>query len=452
MNQGSDHQQVPDGIDYGWYVYQQGRQKGPYREAQLVELLRKGQISPALSARPASSTVFRPLCEWPAFASVCPAPTEPPAVPQMTCVPEAGVGAAPNPVTPPPALPRFGWDPRVVAWLGLLFSPLWTAIIAAVNSRRLRTTLPIWRPLTIGVGVTIADLLLGALGIDFYVLDLLLYFGGLGFIWFLDLRLQVPSFKLQQTAYGRQGGWLVPALTGVPAALLVILGFVILPLLPLEPRQVCQRFVEAKTLSEAERYTTINLLPALTRIFALPDDDNFRGKFELTDEAWGATKLDEYFVGWRACLVQNGEPLTIEGAFQLVNYDGPWKVNEWLIMVPQENQAEPGWIAISKTYETLFPAPVSAPAPRQSTGITTAGVKNSINAIPKISAVGKFVNSADRKLPTAAAKTESVAVKVWKGIGHYIIGIGVAIAAIYKGIFGDSKGPKSDEANKNTAR
>jgi hypothetical protein len=75
-----------------------------------------------------------------------------------------------------PAGERRPWNPVVIAWLGLLFSPVWSGTMAALNGHRLGLRLPLWRPLGIGVGA-----LLLSFGQSFvlgwYVLDLVLYLG-----------------------------------------------------------------------------------------------------------------------------------------------------------------------------------------------------------------------------------------------------------------------------------
>ena len=117
--------------------------------------------------------------EWPVFSSaVTMAPSPPPPPTPAGC--ERPVQAA-------------AWNPQTIAWLGLLLSPVWAGIMAAINTRRLHVKLPIWRPIVVSVGAKTRRPVRGFRSL--HVLDLpdvCLYLLTLWTIWWLDLRPNFP--------------------------------------------------------------------------------------------------------------------------------------------------------------------------------------------------------------------------------------------------------------------
>jgi hypothetical protein len=200
-----------------WWLSNQGKPTGPHSEAFLLAGLKTGTISPQTYVCSVGGQEWKRLSEWPAFASAC------------------SVAAAPPPPPPPedsPATAPAAWNPRTIGWLGLLFSPVWMGIMAAINARRLRTSLPFWRPVAIGVGATALDIVVSACLFDSFIFDLVLYLGTIGLIWFRDLASQVPVFDRGQAERKREASWLVPGLVGSPLALFVLFNFFVYPLLP----------------------------------------------------------------------------------------------------------------------------------------------------------------------------------------------------------------------------
>ena len=318
-----------------WWLSKQGIPDGPHSEAYILAGLQTGTISPQTYACPVGGQQWKRLCEWPTFASASPAP---PSIP-------------PPPPPPPPAaappVARPAWNPRSIAWLGLLFSPIWTGIMATINARRLRSTLPIWRPLAIGVGATALDFL----PFDSYIFDMVLYLGAIGLIWFLDLAPQVPMFERGQAENGRQAGWIVPGLLGSPITLLVFFMFVVAPLLPLEPREVCNRFIKASSERELKKYATANMRPVIDALSKLPDEGR-TVEYELTDEGDAPSEVGGYLVGFRMVVSSRQERDVDDGCFHLVRYDGPWKIEEMYLTAINGEKSEP-WVAVSKKCQQL---------------------------------------------------------------------------------------------------
>jgi hypothetical protein len=339
-----------------WWLSNQGTPSGPHSEGYVLAGLQTGTISPQTYACPVGGQEWKRLIEWPSFAAT--AAAVPPPVP-----------LTPPPLTVAPGVSR-AWNPVTVALLGIAFSPVWAGIMAAINTKRLGVTLPLWRPVAIGVGATILDILISSMLGDSLILDLVLYLGALALIWHIDIKPQIQSFRSRQIECGQQASWLVPGLAGSPLALLVLFGFVVSPLLPLQPRDVCQRFVNARSLNEAKRYTTTKLWPALAAMYGEKDDPDFKSQFELTAESAGPPELGGYVVGWRLYGESKGERGTTEGFFHLVNYGGPWKIEEWYFTAYNQERAESP-MALSVAYPQLFPAVRNTPAMESSSPSST---------------------------------------------------------------------------------
>jgi hypothetical protein len=242
------------------------------------------------------------------------------------------------------------WNPVVIAWLGLIFSPVWAGIMAALNGRRLGLSLPVWRPITIGVGSLLLALASGAV-VDSYWVDALLYLGALGLIWLLDLRPQAKAYLLHLEQPRKAAGWVVPVQAGLPAAAMVFFAFVVAPLIPLEPRQVCEKFNAAKTEKEMKKYTTINLWPALAVLAQQADADD-SGDFELTDEGPAPEEIGGYLVGFRGMFKDGKEHNQIEGLFHLVHWEEEWKIEDIYITFVNRQPLDKA-VSMAKDYQQL---------------------------------------------------------------------------------------------------
>lgn len=334
--------------DHQWWLSKQGTPDGPHSEGYILAGLQTGTISPQTFACPVGGQEWSRLGDLPTFASACP-PPPPPSPPPA------------QPPTPSPSLPtiRPAWNPRTIAWLGLLFSPVWAGIMAAINARRLQMRYPIWQPIAVGIGVTIFDFAISAFVYDSVILDVILYLGAVGVIWFLYLDTQVRAYDHRRTECGRQAGWVLPALAGSPIAMLVIFGFLISPFLPLQPRQVCQKFLDASTPEQAKKYTTTKLWPVLEALEARKsghdDKANEKDRLDLTDEAENPLGLGGYGVGCRMYCKEDGEGHVYESFFHLVDHGDGWKIEEWYLTSRDGEQAESP-IAITAVYKDIFPA------------------------------------------------------------------------------------------------
>jgi hypothetical protein len=363
---------------------------GPYEGQQIHTKYVAGEIDANTPACPVGDSVWLPLAQFPGLGLVSgiwsvPGRGTPPTA--ICAVPPGAVGAvlpvaepvhqtvpAAEPmVLPVPAAEATGkaWNPVAIACLGLLFSPVWAGIMTAMNGRRLGLRLPAWRPIAIAMGAPllflVCDTWLGS-----YLVNALLYLSALGLLWGVDLAWQVSAYR-QLVAWSRPtGGWLIPALAGTPLAVVVVLVFVVSPWLPLEPREVCDRFTHATSEPEMQRYTTKQLWPAVHALATLPETGS-QEEWELTDEAVAPPELGGYFVGHRVSWMEAGQLQQIEGVFHLVRWEGTWKIEE-IYITRVNHQPLETWVALSRDYPLFVP--------------TSSGTAAAPNAAPPHPAVG----------------------------------------------------------------
>lgn len=246
--------------------------------------------------------------------------------------------------------PKAPWNPVAIGWLGVLFSPVWAGIMAGLNAGRLGPQFSVWRPIVIGVASLVLDLAVSAV-IDFYLVDLVIYLGAVGLIWVLDLAPQAEAFA-SQAGHSRPGAnWIIPSLAGTPLALVVFLGLVVAPLLPLEPREVCQRFSAASTEPEMKKYTTSRLWPALA-VLTRMEDHSAPVDFELTDESPAPEGYAGYLVGCRTSFTENQQRFHVEGVFHLVERQGEWKIDDIYFTAVNGQRFDP-WFSVATDYQQL---------------------------------------------------------------------------------------------------
>jgi len=140
----------------------------------------------------------------------------------------------------------------------------------------------------------------------------------------------------------------------LPVAVIVLFAFVVAPLLPLDPRQVCEKFIGADTEREKKKYTTLNLRTAL--------NTPAKADCELTDEAVAPADVGGYFVGFRIVTIEDGQHTQKEGVFHLVHYAETWKIEDMYIMAINGTMLE-SWFSLSKNPQQFAqPSPAQAKA------------------------------------------------------------------------------------------
>ena len=129
----------------------------------------------------------------------------------------------------------------------------------------------------------------------------------------------------------------------------------IVPLLPLQPRQVCERLLNADSEAEIKQYATPRLWPALSA--ALKIDDDTPMEFELTNEAEVAAEYGGgHLVGYAAVFTTRQGKSTMEGELQLIETDDQWKVNE-MFVTALDGETLPTPFAFSSSYPQLLKSP-----------------------------------------------------------------------------------------------
>jgi hypothetical protein len=343
---------------------------GPFDVAQIHAKLAAGEVSWQARACPVGGSTWLPLVQMPgvgpgtphrseAVRAGAPDPRgEPPgAIPVVLL---AGPSDRPPAPGPRPGIPEgrsphtaAPWNPAVIAWLGLVFTPMWAGVMAALNGKRLAAPSPVWPPILIGFGYLGLDLA-REIVFESYLLSVLSYLGAVALLWAAVLRPQAVLFaRWQASAPGPQARWLWPTTAGLPLALLVFIGFVVEPLRLLEPREVCERFTQAGTAREAERYVTQNLVPAVQALSRL-NDTGEDIRFELTDEAPAPAEVGGYLVGFRFTFVEASRPQQMEGVFHLVHWGGEWKIEDVHFTAVNRQPVEP-WVSLARNHHLLQP-------------------------------------------------------------------------------------------------
>jgi hypothetical protein len=382
----------PELAQADYFVTVGGQRQGPFTLAQI----------PAQGLRPETPVWKRGTAQWVRAD-------------QMPEVNALFTGAVPSAPAPAGATGGRPWNPVAVAWLGLLFSPVWCGVMAAVNVRRLRLDTPWWRPVGVGVGSLIVFLVVN-LWVDWYLLDLALYLGAVGLIAGLDLMPQKEPY-LRYAGQGYAAGrWVGPSLAGIPLALLAFLALVVSPLLPLEPRQVCDRFLQATTEAEMKRYTTSNLwpaLPTLTRLASKDSPDDAAGEF--TEEGPAPPEVGGYLVGFRMVFREGGQPVQVDGLFHLLDRQGQWKIEDMYFIAVNRHPLERE-ISLARDY----PALVNLPPER----VATSG-----GSAPQ---GGQAPQATARRRPIPAHGIAYLLNKGGKGILAFLAALGAGVAAVWR--------------------
>jgi hypothetical protein len=347
-----------------WHFERAGQKVGPFPIQDLRQLAAAGLIQPEttlidsegnqliaansvifLTTGTASSSPLLATETVDSAPSLLPHPPPPPPPPFDARTSWPGTA---NPASSFPASP---WNPYVIGWLSLLFSPVWGGVMAALNGSRLRTGAPSWRPILIGVGSFIVYLVVINLLFDLYWVNLALYVNAVILIWEIDLKHQVTAYEQRPDKIPTGANWILPGLGGFPATLLVILVFVIVPLIPPSAREVCDQFMRGTSLSETKKLTTSNLWPALTALDRV-EQDSSPGGYELTEDGPAPAQNGGHLVAYRTYTRSAKKGDTVEGVFHLVDRNGGWKIEE-VYFTGFNRQAVEEWIPLSRNFDKI---------------------------------------------------------------------------------------------------
>ena len=336
-----------------WWVSIDGTAGGPYSRSEIRNLITSGQVTHESFGCLVGERDWKPLNHW-LRDDVEPHTKDTPPPPPDAQLPEDSPASKPSSKTSDS--PRT-WNPIAVAWLGLLFWPTWTGILAAINIKRMGLNLPIWRPLAIGFGAPMLGILVGCAGIDVGFLwgEILFSITPLVAIWNLDLAPQQPVHDAQQAE--SHEAWTLPVVLGSPLALITIAALGIELLAPLTPVEVVQRLNDASNAQEARKYVTPNLYPTLDDLEELEkltanEPSAADPTWEFLDEESALDDDNRYFVNYRAqfSATSTDPAQTWQGYFDLRWTEGNWLVED--IMVTSISTAPEGMNSTS--FSTLI--------------------------------------------------------------------------------------------------
>ena len=159
------------------------------------------------------------------------------------------------------------------------------------------------------------------------------------------------------------GSWTWPVVSGVPLAILAVFALVISPLMPLEPRQVCERFLQAISEQGMKDHATKNLWPAIAALAKSPSKGELLD-CELTEDGTAPPDIGGHVVGFRLFITQTGQTHQREGFFHLVDRNGAWKIDD-VVITMFDHQPLENWSLLSRDYIYMAPAPAVNPRGRQ---------------------------------------------------------------------------------------
>jgi hypothetical protein len=185
------------------------------------------------------------------------------------------------------------------------------------------------------------------------------------------LGLQIDQFgKMQAAQPRRKAWWIAPVLCGAPIAYITLAAMVI----PLEPREVCERFLGATATQERTKYATPRLRTALENA-----DRGGAPSHECPSELV-VTEWPEFFemsifiINWRSA-DSAGRSGRIEGSLVLARSEDrkQWKVDDVVISRLDGQALEPNLTWSQDSLTRVLPLP-GARCPWYARGTLLRGV------------------------------------------------------------------------------
>ena len=193
---------------------------------------------------------------------------------------------APPPIPQPPPIPpepQSLWNPVHLGLLGIVFTPAWAGVMAAINGHRLGFDV-LWRPIAVG---TLAILLYFVLP---WILAVGVYCGALVLIWKLDLKpqLEASSGSTSSSSFDL----LIPCVAGIPLALCAFIGFFVFPFLGASGQPSMARNFTSTQVNTRQPSRAFDLSEMLARTKKQNEDRDRATYFR-----WGAVGLAKLFGG-----------------------------------------------------------------------------------------------------------------------------------------------------------
>jgi hypothetical protein len=348
-----------------WYVARGTEKEGPYSLAALRGMLSRGRLSGTDLVWKLGGTEWRRIDRVDELVPPPPTSTQirgdfvrdpiRPVSPPIDSIAPEPPRSEVRQVAAATSIAKSPWNPAGIVVLAVLFTPMWAGVMAALNAARLRR--PVWQPLAIGFGYLGVSIAQSAV-IDSTFLDWILYLGAVAILWFAVLQHQFALFECWRTATGNAGSsWTWPVVSGVPLAILAFLALVVGPLMPLEPRQVCERFLQASSEQGMKDQATKNLWPAIAALCKSPSRTELFD-CELTEDGPAPPDIGGHVVGFRFFFSEFGENHRREGFFHVVDRNGSWKIEDVVVTAIDHEPLE-NWSLLSRDYVYMTPPPAA---------------------------------------------------------------------------------------------
>lgn len=293
---------------------------GPFDVEQIHWFLANGTIGWQTLACQVGFSDWLPLISMPGIGPGASTPSSPPPTTSITNFPRTG--ASPQHGPAPIANITRPWNPRLIAILSLLFTPMWGSVMAAINGPRLGSRTSPWIPIFIGGGYLAVEIAWSIYfpHFDSTLLSWVIYLMAAALLWGAVLQRQAALFD---STPGRPSGtWVWPSVTGAPLAALFLLAFVVSPFLPLDPYIVCERFTQSHSANQKMEFASQNLRHSMNEI-----SSNLSAvtHWELLGEEPAPVEVGGYLVGFRTMTASR---VRTEGIFHLMPVNGVWKIEE----------------------------------------------------------------------------------------------------------------------------
>jgi hypothetical protein len=306
-----------------YWLLEGGVPSGPYSKEHLETSVREGKVLPTAKVCKLGTDAWFPMNEVIGIAKPN-NPSAPPAPPSPGA-PQLHDGRSCVPVMAPAPTPSSArvWHPVTLALLGIPFTPLWTGVMAALNSERLGLKTTLIRPVAIAAGAFALDLIGHRASAPIWF-SFALYFGSLLSIWSTDLVEQWDPYRQARQTGAKSAGLSMPVLAGV-----VLVGVCLTAndyLYPPDFREICNRFAQASDVAGKKQLCTESLWSAFGH--------------RVVGEVWDVELLDDFvakppltgrFVSFRQPFVDNNRILMMHGAFHVVRSGESWLIAEIMV-------------------------------------------------------------------------------------------------------------------------
>jgi hypothetical protein len=318
-----------------WLMQDNLPPSGPYELAQLQLQYQQGQLPVTAFLCQVGQTQWLPIGIHPTFQQNLPVispvnSVEQPAITQSLSqngpLLESTVKREPIP-NDSDISSTHPWNPWLIHWFSLIFTPFWGSIMAILNASRIPGLVRPW----ITLWLTILATAIGIFGDLSFSQLFYLYLATWGVVWYSGLRKQsriYPSMVARAPNATSHSSWTLPTIVGIPFAGMVLLVFGILPFLPLTQREVCERLIAEDTLEKCKDYVTPHFYRVLQKLETFKSENDEHDQLILTSEMWAPADIGGYLVHFEGTMAMEGSQHRIRGGFHLLQFGSDWKIDE----------------------------------------------------------------------------------------------------------------------------